>query len=48
MLLIPDIGTLQKKTGIILCILVRRQGKGNNEEREDRLEVVAEGRIVLL
>lgn len=48
MLLLTDMGTLQEETGIVLCILVRRQGKGNNEEREDRLEVVEERRIVLL
>lgn len=48
MLLLPDMGILEEKTGIILCLLLRRQGKGNNEGREDRLEVVAERRIVLL
>lgn len=47
MLLLTDMGTLQDKTGVILCTLVRRQGKGNHEERGDRLEGVAERRIVL-
>lgn len=41
-----DTGTSQKKTDTPLRILVRRQRRGNNEEREERLEVISERRIV--
>lgn len=41
------LGTRQEKIGVLLCILARRQRRGNNEEREKRVEVITGKKIVL-
>jgi len=38
---------LQERTDILLCILVRRERRGNNEEKEERLKVIEERKNVL-
>lgn len=41
------LGARQEKIGVLLCILARRLRRGNNEEREKRVEVITERKIVL-